>query len=288
MFWRGVIGYLPANLVQGLVGLLSIVAFTRLLTPQAYGAYALAFSVSSLVHTVTFTWLEAAMARFYAREAEHGRLGGHFATLYWAFAALALGFPVLAGAVLWVLPLDPSMKLAVGAGLVAIPVRSLAKLAQEHRRAAGRVRASAMLDIGQTGGAFLIGAGLAALGAGGAAPLIGAGLAAAACLVFVLPEELKSTRSGRFERARAQDYLHYGLPVALSLILSLALATASCWPPSSIRPASASITPATASRTAPSTSSSSGSARPAVQRPSSPLNAAASRRCSAPRASRPR
>ena len=225
MFWRGVIGYLPANLVQGLVGLLSIVAFTRLLTPQAYGAYALAFSVSSLVHTVTFTWLEAAMARFYAREAEHGRLGGHFATLYWAFAALALGFPVLAGAVLWVLPLDPSMKLAVGAGLVAIPVRSLAKLGQEHRRAAGRVRASAMLDIGQTGGAFLIGAGLAALGAGGAAPLIGAGLAAAACLVFVLPEELKSTRSGRFERARAQDYLHYGLPVALSLILSLALAT---------------------------------------------------------------
>jgi O-antigen/teichoic acid export membrane protein len=225
MFWRGVIGYLPANVVQGVVGLFSIVVFTRLLTPEAYGAYALAFSVTTLAHTVIFTWLEAAMARFYAREAEHRRLGGHFATLYRIFSVLALGFPVIAAAALWLLPIASPLKLAIGAGLAAIPVRSLAKLAQEHRRAAGRVRASALLDIGQTGGAFVIGAGLAALGAGGASPLLGAGLAAAACLVFVLPEELKAARSGAFERPRAHDYAHYGVPVALSLILSLALAT---------------------------------------------------------------
>jgi O-antigen/teichoic acid export membrane protein len=225
VFWRGVFGYLPANLVQGLVGLLSIVAFTRLLTPEAYGAYALAFSVSTLCHTVVFTWLEAAMARFYAAEAERGRLGAHFATLYWLFTALALGFAVLAAVVLWLLPLSTPLKTAVGSGLVAILIRSLAKLAQEHRRAAGRVRASALLDIGQTGGAFLVGAALAALGAGGAAPLMGAGLAAAACLIFVLPEEAALARKGRFERPRADDYAHYGLPVSLSLILSLALAT---------------------------------------------------------------
>ena len=225
MFWKGVIGYLPANLVQGLVGLLSIVVFTRLLSPEAYGAYALAFSAMTLTHTVIFTWLEAAMARFYAREAEHGRLPGHFATLYRLFTWLALGFPLAAGLVLWLAPIAPSLKLAVGAGLAAVPLRSLAKLAQEHRRAAGRVRASALLDIGQTGGAFVIGAALAAMGAGGASPLIGSGLAAAACLVFVLPDELKSARAGHYERPRAHDYAHYGVPVALSLILSLALAT---------------------------------------------------------------
>jgi O-antigen/teichoic acid export membrane protein len=225
VFWRGVIGYLPANLVQGLVGLLSIVAFTRLLTPEAYGAYALAFSVSSLVHTASFTWLEAAMARFYAREAEAGALAAHFATLYRLFCVLALALPLAAGLVVWLLPLADGLKVAITAGLVATPLRSLAKLAQEHRRAAGRVRSSALLDIGQSAGAFAIGAGLAAIGAGGAAPLIGAGLAAAACLAFVLPEELGSVRGGRFEAARAKDYAHYGVPVALSLILSLALAT---------------------------------------------------------------
>lgn len=225
MFWRGVVGYLPANVVQGLAGLLSIVVFTRLLSPQAYGAYALAFSATSLLHTLTFTWLEAAMARFYAREAQAGRLGGHFGAIYRLFAILALAFPLIAGGIVWLLPITTPVKTAMIAGLICTPIRSLAKLAQEHRRAAGRVRASALLDIGQSGGAFVIGAALAALGAGGSAPLIGAGVAAAACLVFVLPEELGLARAGRLEPQRAADYAHYGLPVALSLILSLALAT---------------------------------------------------------------
>ena len=225
MFWRGVIGYLPANVVQGLVGLLSIVLFTRLLSPEAYGVYALAFSVTTLVHTIVFTWLEAAMARFWAREAEGGRLPDHFATLLRLFLVLAAGLVATAAVVLWLAPFAAPMKLAIGAGLFATPIRSLAKLAQEHRRAAGRVRASATLDMAQTGGAFLIGAALAAMGAGGAAPLIGAGVAAALCLVFVLPGEIKGAAHGRFQPARAGDYAHYGVPVALSLILSLALAT---------------------------------------------------------------
>jgi O-antigen/teichoic acid export membrane protein len=225
MFWRGLVGYLPANIVQGIVGLLSVVVFTRVLTPAAYGAYAVAFSAASLAHTLTFTWLEAAMARFYAREAAAGRLEDHFAAVYRTFAALAAGFIVVAGAIAWLLPLAPELKGAVAAGLICVPVRSLAKLAQEHRRAAGRVAPSAMLDIGQSLGAFVIGFGLALMGAGGAAPLIGAGLAAAACAATVLPGELGLARRGHFDPSRAKEHLHYGLPVALSLVLSLALAT---------------------------------------------------------------
>src|SRR5271169_1206474 len=105
MFWRGVLGYLPVNLVQGVVGLLSIVVFTRILSPAAYGVYALAFSAMSLAQTGLFLWLEASMARFYVREEEAGRLAGHFATLYRCYAALALGFPILAGVFLWLWPM---------------------------------------------------------------------------------------------------------------------------------------------------------------------------------------
>ena len=224
MFWRGVFGYLPANMVQGVVGLLGIVVFTRLLTPEAYGAYALAFSASSLVQTGALTWLEAAMARFYARQEAAGDLGGHFATIYRAFGVIALVVLAGGGLVLWLVPLAAPLKAAVAAGLVATPLRSLVKLAQEHRRAAGRVGGSALLDIGQTAGAFLFGAGLAALGAGGAAPLIGAGVASALCLVFVLSGELKLASQGAFEPPRVADYARYGLPVSLSLILALALA----------------------------------------------------------------
>ena len=225
MFWRGVIGYLPVNIVQGVVGLLTIVVFTRVLSPADYGVYALAVSGTSLVHTATFNWLECAMARYYATEAEGDRLPAHFATIYRTFLAMALGFPLLAGAIVWLIPIPAPLKFAVGCGLAAIIFRCLLKLAQERRRAAGDVSGAAIIDIVQTLGGFVIGAGMAVAGFGGAGPMIGMGAAAMICLTWALPTELRQTRGGQFERARMKLYAAYGLPVSMSLILALVLAT---------------------------------------------------------------
>src|ERR1700761_4552426 len=137
MFWRGVVGYLPMNIVQGLVGLFSIVVFTRWLSPADYGVYALAFSAMSLAHTLVFAWMEAAMARFYAPEAEGERPADLFATLYRCWIVAAGAFVVVAGVALLAWPGGGPVKVAVAAGLAAILARSLAKLNQERRRAAG-------------------------------------------------------------------------------------------------------------------------------------------------------
>jgi O-antigen/teichoic acid export membrane protein len=225
MFWRGVVGYLPMNIVQALVGVFSIVVFTRLLSPADYGVYALAFSAMSLAHTLTFTWTEAAMARFYAPQAQAGRLADHFATLYRAWAGLALVFVVIAAALLTLWPGLGPVKLAVAAGLAATLARSLVKLAQERRRAAGDVKGAALLDMGQTLAGFAVGVWLIVAGWRGAAPIAGLGAAAAVALIFVLPGELRRGAGGGFEASRASTYAAYGLPVSLSLILALALAT---------------------------------------------------------------
>ena len=168
MFWRGVLGYLPVNIVQGVVGLLTLVVFTRLLSPEAFGVYALAFSVTSLVHTSLFTWIEAAVARFSAPEAMEGREAPHTATVFGLWAILAIGLPVIAAGLLLVWPMNSALKIAVAAGLAGSLPRSLAKLVQERRRAAGEVGAAASLDMIQTAGGFALGAAFAALGAGGA------------------------------------------------------------------------------------------------------------------------
>src|SRR5580658_2128040 len=225
MFWRGIVGYLPMNVVQALVGLFSIVIFTRWLSPADYGLYALAFSGMSLAHTLLFTWMEAAMARFYAPAAKAGGLASHFATLYRSWALLAGGFALAVGAVLWLAPLPAPVKIATAAGLAAILARSLAKLNQERRRAAGDVKGAALMDMIQTVAGFAIGAGLIGLGLGGAAPIAGLAAGAAIVLVFLLPAELRRGAGGGFEAAKARAYIGYGLPVSLSLILALALAT---------------------------------------------------------------
>ena len=223
MFWKGVLGYLPVNIVQGVVGLLTIVVFTRLLTPAQYGDYALALSVVVLFHTILFTWTEAAMARFQPMEASKGNLAAHFATLYKAWAGLALVMIMAAVLVTTLWPMPAALRVAVGTGLAGTVLKGLARLAQEHRRAAGRVSAAAAIDMITTAGGFGCGALFAWLGLGGAAPLTGMAAITALVLVFCLPGELRMMKGGVFEAARARSYAAYGLPLAGSLILALVL-----------------------------------------------------------------
>ncbi|RRN62212.1 lipopolysaccharide biosynthesis protein [Caulobacter sp. 602-1] len=224
MFWRGVLGYLPVNVVQGVVGLLTIVLFTRVLDPTQYGVYALAFSVGSLTQTVLLTWTEAAMARFLAARGEDGRLADHFATLYRLWIGAAVLVPLACVAVA-MSPLHGPLKVAVIAALASTLVNSLTKLALERRRAAGEVSGAALLTIIQNAGGFVLGLALAFAGLGGAAPILGVGAISALCVVLVLPAELKRLAGGKFDRALARAYAAYGLPVSLSLILALVLAS---------------------------------------------------------------
>jgi len=225
MFWRGVWGYLPANVVQGVVGLLSILVFTRLLSPEDFGRYALGFSVMTLAHTICFTWLEAAQARFWAAQTDEAARASHFATLYRAFALLAAVFVPVCAVGLWLWPADMGLKFAVAAGLSAILARSLVRLVQERRRAAGEVGGAARLDMGQSAGGFALGAAFAALGLGGAAPLLGLSAAALLLMPFALPKELRQARGGRLELSRLKTYAGFGFPVSAAMILALLLAT---------------------------------------------------------------
>ena len=225
MFRRGLIGYLPANITQGLVGLLTIVVFTRILTPEQYGGYALALSVMTLAHTTLFTWIEAALARFQARSVERGEVATHLATLMRGFFVLSVIFPLFAAVAVWLAPISPPLKIAVAVGLASIIFRSLIRIVQERRRADGEVMAASALDMAQTAGGFAIGVLAITLGAGAAGPLIGMGAISVICLLFTLRKELSLARGGLVETARLHDYASYGLPVAFSLILSLVIAT---------------------------------------------------------------
>ncbi len=225
MFRRGVLGYLPVQLVQAVAGFGAIVAFTRLLSPADYGAYALAFSIVSLVQTCVFTWVEAAVARLHPAEADEAGRAALHGTLRRVFLALAVTAPVVAFAVVLALPLSGAVRWAVAAGVASTSVRSGLKLIQERRRASGEVRGFAVYDMLQTAGAFALGAALAAAGAGGAAPLIGAGVVSALLLVAALPGELRTVRGAGFDRARLKAAAVYGLPLSLSLVMALALVT---------------------------------------------------------------
>ena len=226
MFWRGVAAYLPVQAVNAVVGVASILVFTRLLTPEEYGRYALAFSATAILHTVLLAWIEAAMDRFHVAETERGEAPSHLRTIYAAFTLLALAAALATVVALAILPLDPALELALAVAVGAAVARTAKRLVQKRRRAEGQVRHYAVTSIASTLGGLALGILCAKLGMGGAAPIAGGLAAALAFLLIELGGELKLTRGGRAEPARARRYAAYGLPVAFSALFGLVLTSA--------------------------------------------------------------
>jgi O-antigen/teichoic acid export membrane protein len=63
------LSYLLARGLPGLISLLSIMVYTRLLTPEIYGQYAIVMSLIVLVITLCFQWMQFSILRYYPKEA---------------------------------------------------------------------------------------------------------------------------------------------------------------------------------------------------------------------------
>lgn len=215
-------GAAPLQIAQGLIGLCAIAAFTRLMTPDQFGLYALVLSLSMLAHTLCFTWAEAAAYRFYAVAAAENRLDAHFASLR-RLCAIA-GAVFLAAAGIAALAVDDKRLAALI--LFAAPaavLRFYVRVTRETERAALMpVRMAAMetayVSLGLAAGIGL----LMTLDLGAAAPF--AGLALAGALVLALDLARTKTTQPAPPSARGDGmaaYARYGAPLAAALAIDL-------------------------------------------------------------------
>lgn len=224
---RHLAGYLPVNLASAIAAFGGLFVFTRLLSPDEYGRYALCLSLMALLHTLTLTWVEAAGFRFHARAAVQGRLPDHFRTgialiwrslllaiLVWAVVYLFLrGVPGYARILPWI--------------AVLMPLATILKFALEAHRAGQDVGRFARVQTAQTLLGFALGALLAwQTGLGAAAPF--AGLAVAAGLLAVRESAfiLHSARGGKVDGEFKRQWAGYGWPIAAALALDLLLSAA--------------------------------------------------------------
>ncbi|NBC20771.1 MAG: oligosaccharide flippase family protein [Alphaproteobacteria bacterium] len=224
---RHLAGYLPVNLASAIAAFGGVFVFTRLLSPDEYGRYALCLSLMALLHTLTLTWVEAAGFRFHARAAAQGRLPDHFRTgialiwrslllaiLVWAVVYLFLrGVPGYARILPWI--------------AVLMPLATILKFALEAHRAGQDVGRFARVQTAQILLGFTLGALLAwQTGLGAAAPF--AGLAVAAGLLAVRESAFvfHSARGGKVDGEFKRQWAGYGWPIAAALALDLLLSAA--------------------------------------------------------------
>ncbi len=224
MLWRHLLGYLPLNIAQAIAGFGGIFLLTRLLSPAQFGLYSLVFSVVTITHSLCFTWVEAAVARFYARAEADQRLADHLATAfqYLTLASILVGLFGF-GAIL-LAPFSTELKTVLGYGLGSMLIRSFLILDLEARKAAREVRQYSIVEFFNVMASFGLGIALVAFtDLKAAGPFAGLAIAAALALLFDLPKILLRAKGGKASKAELRKFFVYGMPVSLSLVLSYIL-----------------------------------------------------------------
>ena len=226
MLWKHLLGYLPVNIAQALAGFGGIFLLTRLMSPQDYGRYGLVLAGMTFFHSIMFTWLEAALARFYARAEADESLNNELASAYFALAVLIAASLVLGGLVLLFAPIPADYRALAGYALAAVMLRAVLNLTMVARKAAREVSRYSLIEFFHISTAFGLGVMLvAATDLRAAGPIIGMAVAAGTALVFDLPRMLRRTKGGKPSWAQMKVFALYGLPISLSLVLEYALST---------------------------------------------------------------
>ena len=224
MIWRQMLGYIPVNLANIIVSFGTIAILTRLFDGAEFGRYALAVATMHFVHMTLFTWIEAAMSRYYARAERNGKVATHMKTSYAVAILMAItGIPVFLLVVL-ALPLEPLMKTLIGYTLVSTCFTLIYNIGIESHKAAHRIGRFSALQTSQSLLGFSVGIGLILFTPlREAAPFVGILVGNVFAIAMDLPFMLRQMKGGRVEFERAKRYFAYGMPICLSLMLTYIL-----------------------------------------------------------------
>lgn len=213
--------YILARGLPGLVNFAALLLYTRLLSPQDYGRYALVIAGVSMVEVAVFQWQRLVLARWWPmRRADPQRFLGEMLGLFAAIAAVAVAVGLLL-ALAWPDPVWRRLLLLAVALFVAqgwLELNLALASAQLAPMRYGRLLAAkSLLALG-------LGAGLAWSGLGAYSPLLGL---LAGCLLAV-PLAGGGTwsrlRLRLPERRTLREQLHYGLPLVATFMLGWVIA----------------------------------------------------------------
>ncbi len=221
---RHLLGYLPVQFASAIASFGGVYAFSRLLSPEDYGRYALMFSALALLQTVTLLWVEAAAYRFAGAAGDRqGRADHRLTALALMRRSLVLAMAAWAGLAL-LLHGVPGYGAILPWIAVLLPACTILQIALEMHRADLRVRRYAAVRVATTLVGFALAVLLAAqTGLGAAAPFAGLAVATAIAALVEGRALHRAARGGVMAPGVKRAWLGYGAPLAIALALDLIL-----------------------------------------------------------------
>ena len=224
--YRQIIGYVPSNVIPALISVLMIYAYTRLLSPAAFGSYSYVFSAVLVLQTSLFYALPIALMRFFPGAALAGRSNGLLKEAYVIFYGMALAIVAIGVAAGLLLPLPAEYRIAAWLAMPMLLFRSLVQLNQAVNRSANLMRRFNTIECLHAVLGFGLGiAALYVIGHGPEAIILGLTLAAVVCAAFdvrLLASPFRRT-AGPLDRAELVKLVEYAWPLVAVAATSMIL-----------------------------------------------------------------
>ena len=214
--------YVLARGGPGLINFLALVLYTRLLTPEQYGQYALVLAGLGLVQVVGFQWLGLCLARFLPanRDAPERFLS----EIKFLFVVLALIFSAV-GLVAMLLLLDPVWQRLVALAVILLIAHAWFELNLIHAAAALEPRLYGRMNLTKSAIAVALGSLLAWLGLGAYSPLWGLLLGVSLATLIFGRSVWRGVRPIRPDPDKIRNLFAYGMPLAANFALAWVVAS---------------------------------------------------------------
>lgn len=214
--YRQIIGYIPSNVIPAIVSVLMIYAYTRMLSPGAFGSYSYIFSAVLVLQTSLFYALPIAVMRFFPGAAQAGRQNGLLKEAYVVFYVMSLVVVVIGVAVGLLVHLPDEYRVSAWLALPMLLFRSLVQLNQAVNRSSNLMRRFNAIECLHAVLGFGLGiAAMSVLGHGAEAIILGLLIAAVICSSFdvrLLASPFRHT-AGTLDRAELVRLVAYAWPL---------------------------------------------------------------------------
>lgn len=214
--------YLLARGVPGVINFLGMALYTRLLSPEAYGQYALIIASTGLVHVVFFQWLDLGLLRFLP--AHRGQREVILSTIM-AGAVGLIALTGLAGMLALLFIADPVLRGLVALGIVLLWVGAFFNLNLELARSELSLKRYGLLALTRAVVAVSLGAGLAYQGFGAFSLLFGSLAGIIFALLWHARHEWAAVKLRFVDITLFRQLARYGLPLAATFALGFVIST---------------------------------------------------------------
>ena len=213
--------YLFARGLPGVINLLAMALYTRLLSPDDYGSYALVIAGVGLANVTLFQWLRLGVLRFLPIYQEKQKT--FLSTILFGYITLIVitGF---CGAITLIFTSDSVLRGLILFGIILLWLQAFFELNLELARIQFALRRYGLLSIVKTTVALAIGGLLAYLGFGAFGLLLGLIIGMLLSLSMRIGE-WKHVRFRFIETKIFHEFLVYGLPLSATFVLGFVVSS---------------------------------------------------------------